>query len=560
MERLAEAAVPTRRSASEPSAPQDRLRGRVVGCRCSMCSDMYDDAQPYPSQRVPVAARNLVAASQPLAVQAGVDALRRGGNAVDAALATAITLTIVEPTSNGIGSDAFAILWDGERLVGINGSGRSPAAWTPEYFARYDAMPSFGWDTVTVPGAVSVWVALSERYGRLPFVDLFTAAIAYAEDGYQVGPITARAWRDAAPTYQEYPDFVRHFLPGPRAGQRVRFPTAAKTLRDIAATSGESFYRGELAARIERAAIAQGAALRASDLAAHRADWVDPIAQPYRDVVLHEIPPNGQGLAAQIALGILAHLPALSPDSADGMHVQLEAMKIALGAAAEHVADPRTMRIRPEALLERGSLARAAARITRTALSVPPVSLPVSPDTVYLTAADASGMMVSFIQSNFYGFGSGVVVPGTGIALQNRGAGFVLDPRHPNCVGPQKRPFHTIIPGFVTVAGQPRLSFGVMGGHMQAQGHVQMVTRLFDHGQNPQAASDAPRWRIEPDFSIALERSGDPAIGADLVARGHRITIDSSSRGFGGAQLILATPDGYVGASDHRKEGQAAGF
>lgn len=521
---------------------------------------MFNDAQPYASRRSPVAARHLVATSQPLAVQAGVDALRRGGNAVDAALATAITLTVVEPTSNGIGSDAFAIVWDGERPVGINGSGRAPAGWTRERFERYERMPSFGWDTVTVPGAVSVWVALSSRFGRLPFADLFGAAIGYAEDGYQVGPVTARAWRDAEEGYREYPDFVRHFLPAPMAGQRVRLPATARTLREIAETGGESFYRGALADRIEHAAIEGGGALRASDLAMHQADWVDPIAQPYRQAVVHEIPPNGQGLAALIALGILAHLPVESPDSADTLHRHIEAMKIALGAAADHIADSRAMRVTPEALLDTRSLARAAARITRTAAARPPVTLPISRDTVYLSTADASGMMVSFIQSNYYGFGSGIVVPNTGIALQNRGAGFVLDPRHPNCVAPGKRPFHTIIPGFVTVHGRPSLSFGVMGGQMQAQGHVQMVTRIFDHGQNPQAASDAPRWRIEPDFSVALEHSIDRAVAADLAARGHRVFIDPSSRGFGGAQLILSTEDGYVGGSDHRKEGQAGGF
>ena len=521
---------------------------------------MYDPAQPYPSRRAPVAARNLVATSQPLAVQAGLDALRRGGNAVDAALAAAITLTIVEPTSNGIGADAFAILWDGDQLVGINGSGRAPAAWTRDYFAGREHMPRFGWDAVTVPGAVSVWVALSARYGQLPFEDLFKAAIDYAEEGYQVGPVTAYHWRNDATLYQDYPAFVEHFLPAPQPGQRVRLPAAARTLRAIAASGGESFYRGELAHQIERAAIAGGGALRVSDLAAHRADWVTPIAQAYRRVTLHEIPPNGQGLAAQIALGILRQREPLAPDSADGVHVQIEAMKIALGAAAEHFADPRAMRITPEQLLEPGSLARAAARIGRTAQALPPVSLPLSHDTVYLAAADEHGMMVSFIQSNFYGFGSGIVVPETGIALQNRGCGFTLDPSHPNCVAPGKRPFHTIIPGFVTEDSAPRLSFGVMGGHMQAQGQVQMVTRLFDHGQNPQAASDAPRWRVEPDFSVALESSFDPAVAAELAARGHTVHIDPSARGFGGAQLILATDDGYVGGSDHRKEGLVAGF
>ncbi len=521
---------------------------------------MINDAQPYRSQRAPLLADNMVVTSQPLAAQAGLEMLYRGGNAVDAALAAAITLTVVEPTSNGLGSDAFAILWDGTQLLGINGSGCAPAAWTADYFAGHTTMPRLGWDAVTVPGAVSAWVALSARFGKLNFAELFDAAIHYAEEGYAVGPITAAQWRLDAPQFEAYPDFARHFGPPPAAGQRVRLPATARSLREIAATRGASFYQGDIAARIEQAALAAGGALRMADLAAHRADWVEPIAQNYRDVVLHEIPPNGQGLAAQIALAILAHHEAPPLDSVTAMHLQIEAMKLALGAAAEHFADPRAMRVTPSELLEPGSIARAAARIGTQAMNLPPVSLPISHDTVYLSAADASGMMVSFIQSNFHGFGAGIVIPDTGIAMQNRGHGFSLDAQHPNCVAPGKRPFHTIIPGFVTRNGQPLLSFGVMGGPMQAQGHVQMVTRLFDYGQNPQAASDAPRWRIEPDFSIAVERDFDARIATALAARGHHVKIDDNPRGFGGAQLILRTADAYVGGSDHRKEGLAVGF
>lgn len=521
---------------------------------------MFDDTLPYASRRAPVLADNLVATSQPLAAQAGLEMLYRGGNAVDAALAAAITLTVVEPTSNGLGSDAFALLWDGSQLLGINGSGRAPAAWTLERFAGLPAMPRLGWDAVTVPGAVSVWVELSQRYGKRPFAELFDTAIHYAEQGYAVGPVTARQWQQDAALFDAYPEFARHFGAAPRAGRRVRLPATARSLREIAESDGASFYTGALATRIANASRAAGGALSSEDLAAHRADWVTPIAQSYRDVVLHEIPPNGQGLAAQIALAILNHRDVPALDSADAIHQQIEAMKLALGAAAEHFADPRAMRVTPEELLEAGSVARAAARIGRRAMSLPPVSLPISHDTVYLSAADASGMMVSFIQSNFHGFGSGIVVPDTGIALQNRGHGFSLDPTHANCVGPGKRPFHTIIPGFVTRDGQALLSFGVMGGHMQAQGHVQMVTRLFDYGQNPQAASDAPRWRIEPDFSVAIESDFDPRVAAELSARGHHIKVDASARGFGGAQLILRGADGYIGASDHRKEGAAVGF
>jgi gamma-glutamyltranspeptidase / glutathione hydrolase len=521
---------------------------------------MFDPSFPYRSQRAPVCASNIVATSQPLAVQAGLNCLRQGGNAVDAAIASAITLTIVEPTGNGIGSDAFALVWDGEQLIGINGSGRAPAAWTPEYFAGLNRMPQFGWGSVTVPGAVSVWVALSARFGQLPFERLFDAAIHYAEHGFQVGVRTAQIWAAAGDLYRDYPAFAEHFLPAPVTGQRVLRPAAAATLRAIATSGGEAFYRGEIAQAIEQAAIAGGGALRASDLALHRADWVEPIALTYRDTCLHEIPPNGQGLAAQIALGILRHFEPPPCDSALAFHRQIEAMKIALRAAGDHIADPRAMRISVDALIDDGELAAMAATIGDQAMALPPRALPSSPDTVYLTTADANGMMVSFIQSNYYGFGSGIVIPDTGIAMQNRGFGFSLDRDHPNCVGPGKRPFHTIIPGFVTANGEARLSFGIMGGPMQAQGHVQLMTRIFDYGQNPQTASDAPRWMVDADFSVRLEAGFPEAIAADLSARGHRVQYDDDSRTFGGAQLILRTADGYVAGSDHRKDGMAAGF
>ena len=521
---------------------------------------------PYDSRRAPVLARNVVATSQPLAASAGIEALRRGGNAVDAAVATAIALTVVEPCSNGVGSDAFAIVWDGRCLTGLNASGRSPAGWTLDRFNHYRSMPRQGWDTVTVPGAVSAWVALSRRFGALPFQELFEAGIRYARDGFHVGPETAAVWSRAGESFADYPGFQAHFVPGgrpPQAGELFVNPDMAQTLESIADTHGESFYRGDLAACMETAARAEGGALRRTDLAAHRADWTDPVVQPYRDVALAEIPPNGQGLAAQIALGILAHLdtPEHEPGSADWTHLQIEAMKIAIRAAFDHFADPRAMRLSPEALLEPGSIHRAAMTITNEASSLPPVALPTSQDTVYLTAADADGMMVSMIQSNYMGFGSGIVVPGTGIALQNRGAGFVLDPRHPNAVGPNKRPYHTIIPGFVTRHGAPAMSFGVMGGHMQHQGHVQMVTRVFDHGENPQAASDAPRWHVAPDFQVALETGYSRSAAGDLAGRGHVVEIVSDHRLFGGAQLICRLPDGgYCAASDHRKEGAAVGF
>ncbi len=516
--------------------------------------------QPYVSYRSPVCAANIVATSQPLAVQAGLDMMRRGGNAIDAALAAAITLTVVEPSSNGIGSDAFAIVWDGEALSGLNASGRAPMGWSPERFAGLQQMPQLGWDSVTVPGAVSAWVALSEKFGDVPFAELFDAAIHYAEAGFQVGPVTALSWQHAADTYASFEDFGNHFLPAPEAGERVKRPELASTLRSIATSNGASFYAGELAEQIARASTDAGGALSLEDLAEHEATWVKPLAVRYRDVHLHEIPPNGQGLAAQIALGILNHFDPPKLDSAQSVHLQIEIMKIAIRAAFEHFADSRYMNVTPEELLDPTMLKRAAARVNDTVSIMDPVALPVSNDTVYLTTADASGKMVSFIQSNYRGFGSGIVIPNTGIAMQNRGSGFSLEPDHPNCVAPGKRPFHTIIPGFVTQAGAPRLSFGVMGGHMQHQGHMQMVQRIFDHQQNPQAASDAPRWYIRADFSVVLEAGFSMSVAEELTARGHHIEMEPVERLFGGAQLIYRGEDGYIAGSDHRKEGMAAGF
>ena len=527
---------------------------------------MFDWSFPHPSRRAPVLARNVVATSQPLAAAAGVDILRRGGNAVDAAVATAITLTVVEPCSNGVGSDAFAIVWDGDRLTGLNASGRSPAGWTADRFARHTTMPVTGWDSVTVPGAVSAWVALSQRFGALPFGELFDAAIRYAREGFHVGHETAVIWSRAAETYAAFPHFLTHFLPDgrpPAPGEVFVNADLAETLTLIADTEGEAFYHGVLAERMEAAARDAGGALGAEDLANHRVDWVDPIVQEYRDVELAELPPNGQGLAAQIALAILAHFDAgeHAPGSADWTHLQIEAMKIAIRAAFDHFADPRAMHVPPEALLEPGSIRRAANGIGRSAAQPPPAALPVSRDTVYLTAADADGRMVSMIQSNYMGFGSGVVIPGTGIAMQNRGAGFVLDADHVNAVGPDKRPYHTIIPGFVTAKGAPLMAFGVMGGHMQHQGHVQMVTRIFDHDENPQAASDAPRWQVTPEYRVLLEPGYSPTTARELARRGHAVEVAGSHRPFGGAQLIYALPGGgYFAASDHRKEGAAVGF
>jgi gamma-glutamyltranspeptidase/glutathione hydrolase len=524
-------------------------------------------ANPHPTPRRALLARNVVATSQPLAAQAGLLMLRRGGNAVDAAIAAAVTLTVVEPTGCGLGSDAFALVWDGARLSGLNASGRSPAAWSPERFAGLAAMPQRGWESVVVPGAVSAWTALSERFGRLPFAELCQPAIDYARQGFPVSPTVAALWAKGAAILKDQPGFAPMFLPDgkpPVAGQVFRSAALAVTLERIAASRGEDFYRGDLAKAIARDAALHGAALSEADLAGHTVDWVDPIGIEAFGVTLHEIPPNGQGIAALIAAGIAQELGVarLPPDSPSRLHLEIEAMKLAFADLDQYLADPDHMTVSAAALLDPTYLRARARLVDPKRAQRPDYGVPDKGGTVYLTAADADGMMVSFIQSNFMGFGSGVVVPHTGISLQNRGCGFTLKAGHANQVGPSKRPYHTIIPGFVTRDGQPLMSYGVMGAAMQAQGHLQMALRILVDGDDPQAASDAPRWRVTGGLDVALESRMPAATIADLASRGHRVTVEDETpdQAFGGAQAIVRLQEAYAAGSDHRKDGQAVGF
>ena len=523
----------------------------------------------YPSRRSPVLAHNMVSTSQPLAAQAGLSMLARGGNAVDAALAAAITLPLVEPTGNGLGSDAFCILWNGKELHGLNASGRAPAAWTPDYFKDFDKVPFHGWDSVTVPGAVSGWVALSERFGKLPFETLFEPAIGYAESGFAVSPIIATLWKRGELQLAEQPGFADNFLldgRAPEAGEIYSNHDFARSLRLIAETRGKAFYEGELAERIETSAITHGAAMRVSDLASHKPDWCGTISQSFDDVILHEIPPNGQGIAGLMALGILDHtaIRDLDADDSRALHLQIEAMKLALKDTESYVADIDHMsRVTAKAMLDPGYLAERAALINPDRATDFKIGTPPYSGTVYLAAADTSGMMVSFIQSNYAGFGSGVTVPGTGIHLQNRGAGFSLDPNSQNVVAPGKRPFHTIIPAFLMKGEAPLMSFGVMGGPMQAQGHVQMVLRTRLWEQDVQMALDAPRWRVTGGLGLACETTFPETTLQRLADMGHVVVREApdSAFGFGGAQLITKLDNGaYAAGSDPRKDGQAVGF
>jgi len=524
---------------------------------------------PYAAQRSAVLGRNVVTTSQPLAAQAGLRMLLAGGNAVDAAIATAMALTVVEPTGCGLGSDAFCILWDGKELHGLNASGRSPAAWTPEYFAQRGGIPEKGWDAVTVPGAVSAWVELSRRFGKLPFAQLAQPAIDYARNGFAVSPTIATLWALGGQKLGDQPGFAECFLPegrAPRAGEVFRSEAHARTLEQIAATEGEAFYRGELAQKMAAHAQAHGGALTEQDLAAHRCDWVGTVSQAFGDAVIHEIPPNGQGIAALMALGMLdAHGVGAQPlDGIDTVHASIEAMKLALADLQAYNADSDAMRVRAEDLLDPGYLQARAALIDPEQAGDPGCGTPRPGGTVYLAAADADGMMVSFIQSNYMGFGSGVVVPGTGISLQNRGHGFTTEAGHPNQVAPGKRPSHTIIPAFAMHAdGHPLMAFGVMGGPMQSQGHAQMALRVLRYGQNPQAAADAPRWRVTGGKGVAVEPAFDPAVVQALRERGHEVVVEEG-RGvfaFGGAQLVLRDPQGhYIAGSDPRKDGGAVAY
>ncbi|XHO72963.1 Glutathione hydrolase-like YwrD proenzyme [Burkholderia gladioli] len=552
----------------------------ITGIRTSMTS--FDWQNPYPTPRLPVFARNIVSTSHPLAAQAGLRMLWKGGNAVDAAIAAAAAITVVEPVSNGLGSDCFSLVWDGAKLHGLNASGPAPAAWSVDYFRRkygeengLAKQPKRGWDTVTVPGVIAGWEALHAKFGSLPFADLMEPAIEIAERGHAVATIVTRKWQAAIPELHNQPGFAATFMPrgrAPEVSERVCFSGHAATLRRLAEKGPRDYYEGELAERIAAFAREGGAALTLDDLRGYRPEWVEPIGKDYRGYTVHEIPPNGQGIAALIALGILEQfdMSALPRDSLESQHLQIEAMKLAFADVYRYVADPRSMEVTPEQMLDAAYLKERAKLIDPKRATHFGFGMPRSGGTIYLSAVDERGMMVSFIQSNYMGFGSGVVVPGTGIALQNRGCGFSMDPASPNVVAGGKRPFHTIIPAFLTqqVNGRQEavMSFGVMGGDMQPQGHLQSVVRMLDYGQQPQAACDAPRWKVNRDFTLDIESTFDAQTARGLQGLGHEIKgIDDPYMDFGSGQFIwkLDREDperGYVAASDTRRDGLAAGF
>jgi len=468
----------------------------------------------------------MIAMSHPLATGAGLRALEQGGNAVDAALAAAAVLTVAEPTDNGIGGDAFAMIWDGGVLHGINGSGRAPAD-----LAGRAATPD-GPTSVTVPGAVRLWDDLATRFGRFGLDRAVSHAAGLAERGVACSARIAHKWSLAhhAP------------MPAPAIGERYRLPELAATLRRIAAEGPDALYRGEVAA-----AIAAATWLSEADLAEHRSDWVEPLRRAYHGVEVCELPPNGQGAAALLALALYE---GLEP----GEHEAIEAMKLALADTRAVVHDgplPDDF-FAPERLAGRRSLVRPD-RVVDVELDLP------RGGTTYLCAVDGDGMAISLIQSVYDSFGSGVVAPGTGVVLQSRGAGFSADPEHPNALAPRKRPFHTIIPGMLLEGGELLGPFGVMGGEMQPQGHFQVVRRLVDLGDDPQAALDAPRWRVEENCAVTLE-PGLAGLAPELRALGHDVSVGDVQHGFGVGQIVLRHGAALVGGSDGRGDGYAAGI
>ncbi len=473
-----------------------------------------------------VAGEAMIATSHPLATRAGLRVLDRGGNAVDAALAAAAVLTVAEPTDNGLGGDAFALVWRDGSLHGLNGSGRSPA--------ELDGGPvaDVGPRSVTVPGAVRLWADLAERFGRLGLEEALSHAADLAEAGVACTARIADKWARA----EQAPS------PAPAVGARYHLPDLARTLRRVAAGGAEAFYTGAVAA-----AIADATWLAEADLASHRSEWVEPLRYDYRGVEVCELPPNGQGAAALLALALY---DGLEP----GLHSQLEAMKLALADTRAVVHDGPL----PADFLDAERLA-SLRRLVRDDSALDPVLRLPGGGTTYLCAVDGEGCAVSLIQSLYGAFGSGVVAPGTGVVLQNRAAGFVDDPAHPNALGPARRPFHTIIPGMLLEGGRLLGPFGVMGGPMQPQGHFQVVHRLVDHADDPQAALDAPRWRVEEGRAVELE-PGLWHAQARLRELGHDARRAGLQHAFGVGQAILRSGDALVGGSDGRGDGYAAGF
>ncbi len=530
---------------------------------------------PYASRRTATyAANGMVATSQPLAAQVGLSILKAGGNAVDAAIATAAALTVVEPTGCGIGGDAFAIVWMKNKLHGLNASSFAPKALTPEALAERghtEKIPVHGWLPVTVPGIPSAWSSLHKRWGKLSFTELLAPAIELAQNGFPVSPTISYLWNREtnmmgrvltdASIKQSWFDTFTVDGHAPKPGDMFLSQGHAESLQSIADTYADSFYHGELAQKIDAFAQQTGGLIRKEDLSRYQPEWVEPININYRGYDIWQIPPNGQGLVVLMALNILKGYEFGERDSAATLHKQIEAMKLAYTDGKAFITQADLMPYTVEQLLAESYAASRRAQITVNA-SKPTVGHPSKGGTVYLATADSDGNMVSYIQSNFHGFGSGVVVPGTGISLQNRGADFSLDPQHPNYLQPGKKTFHTIIPGFITKENLAVGPFGVMGAYMQPQGQLQVLSNMIDFAMNPQAALDAPRWQWFGDGKIGVECDLDPAVIEELKSRGHDLELASDSTIYGRGQIIIRNPETGVlcGGTEKRIDGLVAAY
>jgi len=516
-----------------------------------------------------------IATSQPLATSAGLAVLQRGGNAIDAAVAAAAVLNVTEPHMTGMGGDMFAILWSARerKLIGLHANGRSGTLMTREELVRRgrEAVPSRGAESVSVPGALSGWAALLERYGTLSLAEALAPAIRIAEAGFPVTPIIAEDWAQQVNVLQRDPGAAATFLLGgersPAAGEWFRNPDLARSFRQIAAQGPGAFYGGSLGKRVVDGLRQLGGFLTIEDLAAHRVSWVTPVSVPFQGYRLYELPPPGQGVAALQMLGILAgyDLKAMGHNTPAYLHHLIEAKKLAYADLAEHIADPDHMRVPLERMYAPAYLDSRRTLINpgRAMERMEPGNPLTAGETIYLTVADSAGNMISFINSVYGYFGSGVVVPGTGIMLQNRASGFTMEEGHPNMVAPRKQPYHTIIPAFVTretpTGEEPWMSFGVMGGGHQPQGHVQVLLNMLVFGMDPQQAVDAPRFNHGGGLRVQLEPAIGTAVRDGLRALGHE-PVNAGRLSFGGAQLIVRLTRGYAAASDPRKDGHAAGW
>jgi gamma-glutamyltranspeptidase/glutathione hydrolase len=527
---------------------------------------------PYASRRPVIQAANgMVSTLHPLAAQAGLEILKKGGNAIDAAIATAVCLAVVDPTNNGVGSDTFALVWTKGKLHGLNASGPAPMGISIQDLVQkgHKEMPVSGLIPITVPGAPSAWVELSEKFGKLSLSEVMQPAIEYAEKGFPIAPSIGAVWQESFNMYSnEKDESIKHwfelFAPkgrAPEIGEIWRSPELAKTLQAIADSKAQAFYKGDLADRIDRFSRLHGGYIRKEDLEAYTPEWVTPIKVNYRGYDVWEIPPNGHGLVALMALNILKGFEFSEPYSVETLHRQFEAMKLAYADGKKYITDIRNMKVGIEDLLSEAYAEERRKMIGDEAL-LPQSGRPQKGGTVYLATADGEGNMVSLIQSNYRGFGSGVVIPGTGISLQNRGNNFSLDPEHDNCLAPGKKTYHTIIPGFLTKNNQAVGAFGVVGGFMQPQGHVQVMMNTLDFHMNPQTALDAPRWQWMENKIFHMEGQIAEQALKSLVRKGHHLISGFPfDRHFGSGSIIWRDSNElYTGASESRWDGTVAGW